>query len=267
MVSKVIIVTGASRGIGLAVTQSLLDASHKVVLVSRSTEQLEKLKERFPSQVAYLGADLTVTDTAHRVKELAILTFGQIDGVVINHGVLSPMTRIENASIEEWKKLYDANFFSALALVSPGKLGIRNRLLTLDKVKETIPHLRASKGRIVFISSGAATGAYTSWGAYGSSKAALNSLAKHVAVEEPDITSVAISPGRVDTDMQKELREKGTEMRKTDYETFKVDFEQGRLIKPELTGGIVARLSLGAKPELSGKYLKWDAPELAEYRL
>lgn len=68
MASKVIIVTGASRGIGLAVAQSLLNASHKVVLVSRSTKQLEKLKERFPSQVAYLGADLTVTDVRSTVS-------------------------------------------------------------------------------------------------------------------------------------------------------------------------------------------------------
>ncbi len=68
---------------------------------------------------------LTLFKTAWKVKELAILTFGRIDGVVVNHGVLSPMTRLENASVEEWKKLYDANFFSALALVSrhqPGHL-------------------------------------------------------------------------------------------------------------------------------------------------
>ncbi|KAG7291607.1 hypothetical protein NEMBOFW57_001626 [Staphylotrichum longicolle] len=249
MESKVVIVTGASRGIGLAVAQTLLAASHKVVLVSRSAEQLQELKERYPSLVAYLAADMTVADTAFRVKELAILTFGKIDGVVVNHGVLSPMTRIENASIEEWKKLYDANFFSALALT-----------------KETIPHLREAKGRIVYVSSGAATGAYTSWGAYGSSKAALNSLSKHVAVEEPDITTVAVSPGRVDTDMQKELRERGTEMAKKDYETFKSDFEEGRLVKPQQSGGVIAMLAVEARPELSGKYFKWDASELAEYR-
>jgi len=44
--------------------------------------------------------------------------FGRIDGIVINHGVLTPITRIEDASIEDWKQLFDANFFSALALVS-----------------------------------------------------------------------------------------------------------------------------------------------------
>ncbi|KAK4242008.1 hypothetical protein C8A03DRAFT_29749 [Achaetomium macrosporum] len=249
MDSKVIIVTGASRGIGLAVTKCLLASSHKVVLISRSVQQLEELKQHYPSQVAYLAADMTVADTAWRATELAILTFGRIDGVVVNHGVLSPMTRIENASVEEWKKLYDANFFSALALV-----------------KETIRHLRTSKGRIIFVSSGAATSAYTAWGAYGSSKAALTSLAQHVAVEEPDITVVAISPGRVDTDMQKELREKGTEMSKKDYDSFKSAFEEGRLVKPEQSGGVIAKLSVNAKPELSGKYFKWDAAELADYR-
>ncbi|KAJ4298515.1 hypothetical protein N0V88_003545 [Collariella sp. IMI 366227] len=159
------------------------------------------------------------------------------------------MTRIEDASIEEWKKLYDANFFSALALT-----------------KETIPHLRATEGRIVFVSSGAATSAYTAWGAYGSSKAALNSLARHVAVEEPRIISVAVSPGRVDTDMQKELREKGTAMSPKDYETFKADFEEGRLVKPEQSGEVIAKLSVNATLELSGKYFKWDALELAGYR-
>lgn len=64
MESKVVIVTGASRGIGLAVAQTLLAASHKVVLVSRSAEQLQELKERYPSQVAYLAADMTVADVS-----------------------------------------------------------------------------------------------------------------------------------------------------------------------------------------------------------
>jgi NADP-dependent 3-hydroxy acid dehydrogenase YdfG len=62
MATKVIIVTGASRGIGLAVAQCLLAASHNVVLVSRSAEPLQALEKQFPSQVAYLAADITVAD-------------------------------------------------------------------------------------------------------------------------------------------------------------------------------------------------------------
>ena len=66
MEPKVIIVTGASRGIGFAVAQSLLAASHKVVLVSRSADRLQQLKERYPTQVAFLAADMTVADVSRR---------------------------------------------------------------------------------------------------------------------------------------------------------------------------------------------------------
>ncbi|KAK3695415.1 hypothetical protein B0T22DRAFT_105372 [Podospora appendiculata] len=250
MAPKVIIVTGASRGIGFAVATYLLKASHNLVLVSRSESELQQLKKQFPSQVEYLAADLTVDENAAKAAQLALKAFGKIDGVVINHGVLSPITRLEDASIEDWKTLYDANVFSALALT-----------------KEVIPHLRASKGRIIFTSSGAASNAYTAWGAYGSSKAALNSLARHIAVEESDITAVAVSPGRVDTAMQKELREKGSSaMAAKDYAGFATAFEEGKLNKPEWPGHVIAELSLAAKPELSGKYYTWNAPELAEYR-
>ncbi|KAK3331032.1 hypothetical protein B0H66DRAFT_85516 [Apodospora peruviana] len=250
MAPKVVIVTGASRGIGLAVANNLLKAAHKVVLVSRSEKELQELKERFPSQVEYIAIDLTTPGAASKVTQLAIQSFGKVHGVVVNHGVLSPIARIEDASIEEWKKLYDANFFSALAIA-----------------KDTVPHLRASKGRIVFISSGAALKGYTAWGAYGSSKAALNSLAQHIAVEEPDIVAVALSPGRVDTDMQKELRETGgSAMAEKDHAGFVSAFEQGQLNKPEWPGQVIAKLSLEAKPELSGKYVLWNAPELTEYR-
>lgn len=58
MTSKVIIVTGAGRGIGLAVSQYLLKASHRVVLVSRTESELEVLKKQYPSQVEYIAADL-----------------------------------------------------------------------------------------------------------------------------------------------------------------------------------------------------------------
>lgn len=93
----------------------------------------------------------------------------------------------------------------------------------------------------------------------------MNSLSQHVAVEEPDITSVAISPGRVDTDMQKELREKGAPgiaMSEKDYAGFKTAFEEGKLNKVEWPAHVIARLAVGAEPELSGKYLRFGTPSL-----
>lgn len=50
---------------------------------------------------------------------LAVKAFGQLDGVVMNHGVLDPLKRLANSTVDDWKKHYDVNVFSALGLVSP----------------------------------------------------------------------------------------------------------------------------------------------------
>lgn len=80
-------------------------------------------------------------------------------------------------------------------------------------------------------------------------------MCQHVAVEEPDVVSVSVGPGRVDTDMQKLIRETGKGvMADKDYAGFQTAFEEGRLNKPEWPAQVMAQLVLEAKPELSGKY-------------
>lgn len=250
MSSKVVIVTGASRGIGLATAKHLLQASHKVVLVSRTKDALEELKKQYPSQVEFLAADLTKSDNAAKSVELAKKAFGGLDGLIINHGVLSPMKRIADSDVEDWKGLFDANFFSAIALL-----------------KDAIPLLRQSKGRIVFTSSGAATSAYASWGPYGASKAGLNSLARHLAIEEPLISSISISPGRCDTPMQAELREHGKGVMADEiHSQFVKAFEEGKLVKPKDPARVFANFATKGSLDLSGQYLKWDGQDLAPYR-
>lgn len=109
---------------------------------------------------------------------------------------------------------------------------------------------------MIFTSSGAALKGYAGWGAYGSSKAALHSLVQHIAVEE-SIVAISVGPGRVDTNMQKELREKGgSAMAEKDYDSFVSAFDEGKLNKPEWPGEVIARLSLQGKSELSGKYIQ-----------
>ena len=90
-----------------------------------------------------------------------------------------------------------------------------------SQVKAAIPELRKTRGRILLTSSGGAIAGYATWGAYGSSKAAMNHLALTLNTEEPDITSIAIRPGVVDTEMQRELREVHHErLDKKDKEKF-----------------------------------------------
>jgi NAD(P)-dependent dehydrogenase (short-subunit alcohol dehydrogenase family) len=125
-----------------------------------------------------------------------------------------------------------------------------------DQLKETIPELRKTKGCVAWVSSGAAVSCYTAWGAYGSSKAAMNSLAGHLTVEEPDITSVCISPGRVDTEMQKVIRENGGEMKEADLQDFTEVFEKGELYAPETPGNAIAQFVMDPKREQSGGFFR-----------
>ncbi|KAM0326203.1 hypothetical protein ACHAQA_006800 [Verticillium albo-atrum] len=250
MSSKVFIVTGASRGLGLAIAKYLLEASHQVVLAARSKDQLEALKTAYPKQVEYVAGDLGDLESVPQVAHHAIKTFGRIDGIVINHGVLTPLSRLEDAPIAEWRRSFDINVFSGLALV-----------------KAALPELRKSKGTILWVSSGAATKAYTAWGAYGSSKAAMDHISAHLAVEEPDITSVAVTPGRVDTDMQKLIREGGKDaMDAQDHSSFSSAFDKGELFKPEQPGHVMARFVADPDHSLTGRVLKWQASELAAYQ-
>lgn len=131
----------------------------------------------------------------------------------------------------------------------------RSTFLTVLQAKAGLAELRKTKGCIVWLSSGAAVKHYQAWGAYGSSKAAINSLSGHIAVEEKDITSIAIQPGRVDTDMQQVIRETGAaSMDKAQYENFVEAKETGILLKPEQPGNVIARVVITPPKELSGKF-------------
>jgi NAD(P)-dependent dehydrogenase (short-subunit alcohol dehydrogenase family) len=189
-----------------------------------------------------------------KVVDVALKSFTQIDSLIINHGVLTPVKRVVDFTPEEWRSVFDINFFSAIALVSIPL--IQHNPFSQPQIKPALPALRKSHGRIIFTSSGAAVGAYSGWGAYGSSKAAMNHLGLTLSVEEPDITSVAIRPGVVDTDMQKEVRGHADVMDATDAEKFRTLHETGKTLRPEQPGDVIARLAVGAEKELSGKFLR-----------
>ncbi|KAH8793810.1 hypothetical protein F5882DRAFT_55600 [Hyaloscypha sp. PMI_1271] len=246
---KSIILTGASRGIGLAIARFLLGEGHRMFLVARSEEPLQKLKGEFERQVEFLAADLSDFEVGSKVVSLALKAFSRIDALIINHGTLSPVTRIADCDPKEWRAAYDVNFFSAVAFIKPA-----------------LPSLRQSHGRIILTSSGAATTAYSTWGAYGSSKAALHHLAMTLVSEEPDIVTISLRPGVVDTEMQVEVRGHKNLMDEKDADKFRTLFEEGKLLRPEQPGNVMGRLAVRAGRELSGKFLSWNAPELEGYQ-
>ena len=116
-------------------------------------------------------------------------------------------------------------------------------------------------------SSGVSTGAYSTWGAYGGSKAAINHLARQLSAEEPSITSIAVRPGVVDTDMQKQLREVHSSiMDQKDNDKFIGLHASGKLLKPEQPGHVIAKLALDPPTELNGQYVDWESKEVARFQ-
>ncbi|RFU27646.1 hypothetical protein B7463_g8696, partial [Scytalidium lignicola] len=247
---KIIILTGASRGIGLAIAHYLLRKSHKLVVIARTEGPLLELKKEYPGQVEVLVQDVADAETGEKAVSLAINSFSRLDGLIINHGTLGNVKRVADSTAEDFRSGFNVNFFSAVSFIAPA-----------------IPHLRKTKGHIILNSSGAATKAYATWGVYGSSKVALNHLAMTLAGEEPDITTISIRPGTVATEMQRELREVHNKvMEAEDAARFKNLHEEGKLLRPDQPGNVIARLVLDGDKKLSGKFLSWDSEELAAYQ-
>ncbi|KAF2191024.1 NAD(P)-binding protein [Zopfia rhizophila CBS 207.26] len=247
---KVIILTGASRGIGLAISHHLLKQNHKLVVLARTHSALDTLHYQYPDQVEALAGDLSDFSLGAKAVELAISRWGRLDAVIVNHGILDPVKRVADSSAEEWRSSFDVNVFSAVELI-----------------KVALPSLRQTQGRIILTSSGAAVNAYTAWSAYGASKAVLNHLALTLSIEEPDITTVSVRPGVVDTEMQRELREVHHEtMDKKDAEKFASLKMAGRLLKPEQPGHVIAKLAIEAPKQLSGRFLNWNDKDLEGFQ-
>ncbi|KAF8532859.1 hypothetical protein BDD12DRAFT_764421 [Trichophaea hybrida] len=248
--TPVILITGASRGLGAAIVSYLLErSSAKLVLVSRNTEALQTIKSANPHRVDYLATDVAAADAPANILERIKSAFGRLDSVIVNHGVLEPVAKIADTDIDAWRDGFNINFFAVVALV-----------------KEAIPELKKTRGRVLFVSSGAAVTPYLAWGAYGASKAAMNHLCSTLAAEEPDLAIISIRPGVIDTQMQADIRTKHKNAMGEENERFQALHREGKLLRPDQPGNVIARLALDMKKELSGQFLSWNAEQLKEYQ-
>ncbi|KAL6309677.1 short-chain dehydrogenase [Sparassis latifolia] len=253
--TPVVFLTGASKGIGLAITKILLEefqANVATLQRSETPELLELAKTYNHSLLIFQGSVIDASAVSNAV-DLTLKRFSHLDGLILNAGTLTPMGKISDPSIplDGWKELFDVNFFS---------------LVTTLRV--TLPVLRKSElgGRVVFVSSSAATGNVAGWGPYNTSKAAMNSLCRTLAQEEPDVVCVALRPGAVDTEMQAVVRGQGeAHMKEDDYKKFIDRHAENTLVKPEESGYVAAALSLGAPQSLSGQFVSWDSEVCAQF--
>jgi NAD(P)-dependent dehydrogenase (short-subunit alcohol dehydrogenase family) len=177
----VAIVTGASRGLGLALARSLAEDDWRLVVDARGAPDLARAAGSLPGAVALPG---DVGDPWHR-QALIAAAGERLDLLVNNAGILGPSPQPELASypLAELERVYRVNVLAQLALI-----------------QLALPRMPAGAA-IVNVTSDAAVEAYPGWGGYGSAKAALERLAAVLAAERPDLRVYAADPGDMRTRM------------------------------------------------------------------
>ena len=174
------LITGAGGGIGSAIAEALAP-THTLLLAGRPSERLDAVAARlgattWPLDLTDLGA---IAAAAEPLAELDVL--------VHNAGVAYP-GRVAESTPEQWRDTFEVNVVGAVALT-----------LAL------LPALRAARGQVVFINSGAGLTASPGLAAYSASKFALRSFADSLRADEPRLRVTSVHPGRVDTAMQRDL--------------------------------------------------------------
>jgi NAD(P)-dependent dehydrogenase (short-subunit alcohol dehydrogenase family) len=176
------IVTGASRGLGLALARALAERGWRLVIDAREAGPLDAVATELAltTDVAAIAGD--VSDPEHRAALIAAAS-GDIDLLVNNASVLgpSPQPALADYPLDMLEHVYRVNVLAPLALV-----------------QLALPQLPAG-ARIVNVSSDAAVEAYEGWGGYGSAKAALDHLTAILAVERPEVRFYAVDPGDMNT--------------------------------------------------------------------
>jgi NAD(P)-dependent dehydrogenase (short-subunit alcohol dehydrogenase family) len=184
--SRTAIITGASRGLGLALARELAARGWQLVIDARGPVELERAARelRAFSDVCALPGDVSDGDHLRALTEAA---GERVDLLVNNASILGPSPRPDLAAypLTELESVFAVNVLAPLQLI-----------------QLALPRMRG--GTVINVTSDAAIEPYAGWGGYGSSKAALDQLTAVLAAEHPELRAYAVDPGDMRTRMQQE---------------------------------------------------------------
>jgi NAD(P)-dependent dehydrogenase (short-subunit alcohol dehydrogenase family) len=181
------LITGASRGLGLALARELARRSWRLVIDARGADALESARAELSLLTDVVALPGDVSDPAHR-RALIAAAGPRIDLLVNNASLLgpSPQPRLADYPLDVLEQVYRVNVHAPLALFQSALWALRPGACVLN------------------ITSDAAVEAYEGWGGYGSSKAALEQLTRILAAEHPELRIAAVDPGDMNTQMHQE---------------------------------------------------------------
>lgn len=183
------LITGASRGLGLALARALAERGWQLILDARGAPALEAARAELSALTRVTAIPGDVAQPAHRrALAVAARAAGGLDAVVNNASVLgpSPQPKLLEYPLDVLQQVYEANVIAPLGVL-----------------QAVWPSLKPG-ARIVNVSSDAGVQPYAGWGGYGSSKAALEQLSAILAAENPSWRIYWVDPGDMRTQMQQE---------------------------------------------------------------
>jgi NADP-dependent 3-hydroxy acid dehydrogenase YdfG len=203
VINKVVLITGASSGIGEGTARVLAEQGAKVVLGARRTDRLEKIAAEIRAaggQVEYRALDVTSLEDTQAFAAFAREKFGSID-VIVNNAGLMPLSPLHELKIEEWNRMIDVN--------------IRG---VLHGIAAVLPDMRERKsGHIINVSSIGGHQVWPTCGVYCGTKFAVVAISEALRLENPDVRVTVISPGVVESELAETITHEDTKAMMDDF--------------------------------------------------
>ncbi len=191
LAGRIAVITGASRGVGAAVAKRFAAEGAHVVLVARTVGGLEEVDDAIKAaggQATLVPCDLTEFERVDALGPALLERFGKLDILVGNAGALGDMTPLTHYDDKEWHNVFDVNIHANWRLIR-----------TLDPLLR-----RSDAGRAIMVTSGAAANPRAFWGAYATTKAALETMVRIWASElaKTHVRVNLLNPGATRTVMR-----------------------------------------------------------------
>ncbi len=203
LAQKVILVTGASSGIGEATARHLAAKGARVVLGARRTDRLEKLAAEIRAAggtVEIRALDVTSLADTQAFADFALKQFGQIDVIINNAGVM-PLSPLAELKVDEWNRMIDVN--------------IRG---VLHGIAAVLPHMTARKsGQVINVSSIGGHRVWPTCAVYSGTKFAVRAISEGLRQETENIRVTIISPGVVESELADTITSAATKAAMDDF--------------------------------------------------